>query len=131
MIGYGVACIACMCDSLVWAELGSMWPVSGAPYVYLRELYGRETLGRLASFLYIWQFWVSCPCEVASGFIAVAEYLVYFNPSVVQLGPRIAISLLLLAVSGFVLAHDVNIIGRVVYLLWIVTIGAILFTLVA
>merc|ERR1719384_2654294 len=29
MIGYGVACIACVCDSMVWAEMGSMWPKSG------------------------------------------------------------------------------------------------------
>merc|ERR1719210_729611 len=111
MIGYGVACIACMCDSLVWAELGSMWPVSGAPYVYLRELYGRETLGRLASFMYVWQFFVSCPCEVASGFIAVAEYLVYFSPSMMEYSRRIAVSLVCLAVSGFILFRGIGSIG--------------------
>merc|ERR1719393_409047 len=54
MLGYGIACIACSCDSLVWGEIGSMWPSSGGSYVYLRELYGRDSWGRLASFMYIW-----------------------------------------------------------------------------
>ena len=32
MIGYALAVLACMCDSLIWGELGSMWPVSGGSH---------------------------------------------------------------------------------------------------
>ena len=68
-----------MNDSLVWAELGSMWPDSGGSYVYLRELYGREGFGRLMAFLFVWQIMVSGPMECASGFIATAQYIAYID----------------------------------------------------
>ena len=73
---YFVACVACICDALVCEEIGSKWPDSGGAYLYLRELYGRETWGRLMAFLFIWEFLVSGPAEIASGFIAIARYLV-------------------------------------------------------
>merc|ERR1719188_919789 len=111
MLGYGVACIACACDSLVWAEMGSMWPKSGGSYVYLRHMYGEHTWGRLACFMYVWQFFISLPAEVASGFIAVAEYLVYFNTQVIDYWPRVGISLVLLLFVGFLLYRKIEDIG--------------------
>ena len=35
MIGYAIATIGCVCDSLVCGEIGSMWPCSGGSAVYL------------------------------------------------------------------------------------------------
>ena len=40
-------------------------PVSGGSFGYLREAYGRETFGRLMGFLFVWQFIVSGPFEIA------------------------------------------------------------------
>ena len=40
---------------MVWAELGAAMPGSGGPYRYLSEAYGPKSLGRLMSFLFIWQ----------------------------------------------------------------------------
>ena len=56
-------------------------PGSGGSYVYLREGYGRETWGRLAAFLFIWQFILSGPLEIASGYIGFSQYLGYLWPS--------------------------------------------------
>lgn len=131
MIGYAIACLACACDSMVWAELGSMWSKSGGPYVYLRQLYGEHTWGRLVSFMYVWQFFVSCPAEVASGFIAVAEYLVYFDAEVLEYGPRVGISLGCLSICSFLLYRKIDDIGRVTTVLWAITVGTILYVLIA
>jgi amino acid transporter len=61
-------------DGLVWSELGAAMPGSGGSYLYLLESYGRQRWGRLMAFLFIWQFLLSGPLELASGFIAVDSF---------------------------------------------------------
>ena len=61
MLGWLVALLIVIPDGMVWSELGSAMPGSGGSYVYLREGYGPERWGRLASFLFIWQFILSGP----------------------------------------------------------------------
>ena len=58
---------------MVWSELGAAMPGSGGTYRYLREAFGRERLGRLMAFLFIWQFILSGPLEIASGYIGFAQ----------------------------------------------------------
>ena len=53
MLGWILGAILCICDGLVWAELGAAMPGSGGSYRYLREIYGPNKLGRLMSFLFI------------------------------------------------------------------------------
>ena len=77
MLGWLVALLIVIPDGLVWSELGSAMPGSGGSYVYLREGYGRERWGRLAAFLFIWQFVLSGPLEIASGYIGFAKYVSY------------------------------------------------------
>ena len=55
-------------------------PGSGGSYVYLREAYGRERFGRLVAFLFIWQFILSGPLEIASGYIGFSRYARYIWP---------------------------------------------------
>ncbi len=81
MLGWLVALLIVIPDGLVWSELGSAMPGSGGSYVYLREGYGRERWGRLAAFLFIWQFILSGPLEIASGYIGFSQYLGYLWPS--------------------------------------------------
>ncbi len=52
-------------------------PHSGGSFGYLREAFGRETFGRLMAFLFVWQFLLSGPLEIASGYIGFAKYLGY------------------------------------------------------
>jgi amino acid transporter len=81
MLGWLVALLIVIPDGMVWSELGSAMPGSGGSYVYLREGFGRETWGRLAAFLFIWQFILSGPLEIASGYIGFSQYLGYLWPS--------------------------------------------------
>ena len=62
---------------MVWSELGAAMPGSGGSYLYLREAFGRERFGRLMAFLFIWQFILSGPLEIASGYIGFAQYARY------------------------------------------------------
>src|SRR6188768_1122146 len=81
MLGWLVALLIVIPDGMVWSELGSAMPGSGGSYQYLREGYGRETWGRLAAFLFIWQFILSGPLEIASGYIGFCNYLEYIWPN--------------------------------------------------
>jgi len=80
MLGWILGAIFAMCDGLVWAELGAAIPGSGGSYRYLREVYGPNRLGRLISFLFIWQLSFSAPMSIATGAIGLAGYASYFWP---------------------------------------------------
>ncbi len=80
MLGWILGAIFAMCDGLVWAELGAAMPQSGGSYGYLREIYGPNRLGRLISFLFVWQLSFSAPLSIASGSIGLAGYASYLWP---------------------------------------------------
>src|SRR5213075_872571 len=77
MFGWVVAVLITVPDALVWSELGAALPGSGGSYGYLRDGFGRETFGRLMAFLFVWQFILSGPLEIASGYIGFAQYFNY------------------------------------------------------
>lgn len=77
MLGWIVALVIVICDGMVWSELGAAMPGSGGSFHYLREAFGREKLGRLMAFLFVWQFILSGPLEIASGYIGFAAYAGY------------------------------------------------------
>jgi basic amino acid/polyamine antiporter, APA family len=80
MLGWILGAIFAMCDGLVWAELSAAMPQSGGSYGYLREIYGPNRMGRLISFLFVWQLSFSAPLSIASGSIGLAGYASYFWP---------------------------------------------------
>jgi amino acid transporter len=77
MLGWAVALIIVLCDGMVWSELGAAMPGSGGSFGYLRKGYGEQKLGRLMGFLFVWQFILSGPLEIASGYIGFSQYLGY------------------------------------------------------
>src|SRR5262245_28356658 len=74
MLGWVVALVIALADGLMWSELGAAMPGSGGSYGYLRAAFGRESFGRLMAFLFIWQFIITGPLEIASGYIGIAQY---------------------------------------------------------
>src|SRR3954469_25032314 len=77
MVGWLIALVIAIPAGRVGSELGGAMPGSGGTYHYLREGYGRETFGRLMAFLFIWQFILSGPLEIASGYIGFSQYVGY------------------------------------------------------
>ncbi len=80
MLGWIAGAVFALCDGLVWAELGAAMPEAGGSYQYLKEIYGPKSLGRLLSFLFIWQLSFSAPLSIASGCIGLAHYAGYIWP---------------------------------------------------
>jgi len=80
MLGWLVALLIAVCDGQIWAELSASLPGDGGTYIYLREAF-RRYCGKLVAFLFIWQFFLSMPMEVASGNIGMVDYLSYVLPA--------------------------------------------------
>ena len=77
LLGWLLALVIVICDGMVWSEMGAAMPGSGGSFHYLREAFGRERFGRLMGFLFVWQFILSGPLEIASGYIGFAAYAGY------------------------------------------------------
>lgn len=80
LVGWALGAVLAICDGLVWAELGSLFPGSGGTYGFLRETFGRAGLGRLLAFLFVWQTIFVAPLLQATGYIGFANYAGYFVP---------------------------------------------------
>jgi len=79
MLGWVLGALLAACDGLVWAELGAMMPEAGGTYKYLAEMFpGR--VGRLLSFLFVFQLCFSAPLSVASGCLGLSQYAGYLWP---------------------------------------------------
>lgn len=77
MLGWVVSLVIVLCDGMVWSELGAAMPGSGGSFHYLREAFGLAKFGRLMAFLFVWQFVLSGPLEIASGYIGFTDYTHY------------------------------------------------------
>jgi amino acid transporter len=154
MLGWLVALLIVIPDGMVWSELGAAMPGSGGSYVYLREGFGREGFGRLMAFLFIWQFILSGPLEIASGYIGFAQYFGYIwqiaphalpaldplikliegpdynSPQLPRLG-FILIVILIGLINILLLYRRITHIGKITVGLWIgslLTTGVVIFT---
>jgi len=125
MLGWVVAVVIAIPDGMVWSELGATLPGSGGSYLYLREAYGRETFGRLMAFLFIWQFILSGPLEIASGYIGFARYTGYIWRGISP-GETLLVAVAVGVVNILLLYRRINSIAKITISLWI---GTLLTTL--
>jgi amino acid transporter len=132
MLGWIVGLLIAIPDGLVWAELGAAMPGSGGSYIYLRDGYGREKWGRLMAFLFVWQFILSGPLEIGTGFIGFKQYLRYFWPNAgdVQLDRWLQVITVVLGLLAIAMLYrKISSIGKTVVALWIgvlLTTGAVI-----
>jgi APA family basic amino acid/polyamine antiporter len=153
MLGWIFGALLVMCDGLVWAELGAAMPGSGGSYRYLKEIYDPARLGRMISFLFIWQLTFSAPLSIASGCIGLSQYAAFIWPGLsktfflkeahIQIpvigtldlsvamtaGTLVAMG----AVAGavFLLYRKITIIGRLSKFLWVGVLVTVLWVIVA
>jgi amino acid transporter len=153
MLGWVLGALLAVCDGLVWAELGAALPGSGGSYRYLKEIYGPQKLGRLVSFLFIWQLSFSAPLSIASGAIGLSQYAAFFWPSLERVWsthtlslnlplmgalqltwvamPATLVAIGVCALTAFLLYRRITGIARLTKVLWfgvMGTIGWIIFT---
>lgn len=130
MLGWIVALIIVICDGMVWSELGAAMPGSGGSFHYLREAFGRERLGRLMGFLFVWQFVLSGPLEIASGYIGFAQYSSYIWKGLTRPG-IIALITVVGLINIALLYRRIESIAKITISLWagtLITVLAVIFT---
>lgn len=120
MVGWGVALVLVVADGMVWSELGAALPGSGGSFRYLVEAYGPATWGRLVGFLFVWQFILSGPLEIASGYIGFANYAGYLWKGLTARGAFV-IAAVVGAVNIVLLYRRINSIAKITLSLWVGT----------
>src|SRR5437762_530515 len=129
MLGWLVALIIVMCDGMVWSELGAALPGSGGSFGYLRRGYGTEQLGRLMGFLFVWQFVLSGPLEIASGYIGFSQYLGYIWQGITARQTMLVVTIVGLA-NLALLYRRITSIAAITVTLWIGTIVTVIVVVV-
>lgn len=134
LLGWLLGALLCLCDGLVWAELGSLLPRSGGPFHYLREAFGPAKFGRLFGFLYLWQTLLIGPMSIASGTVGFAHYATFLWPSVATSGGGWSIALLAFGLCLFntiLLYRDVSSIQRLSVTFSVIVFGACLWIIMS
>jgi amino acid transporter len=124
LFGWILGAIVALCDGMVWAELGAAMPGTGGSYRYLSEAYGPNGLGRLMSFLFIWQVIFLAPLSVATGAIGFAEYLRYLVHNI-SFWEEKAIGMAACALITVLLYRDIRSVGRLSVIMWSVVVGTL------
>ncbi len=128
MLGWLLGAVLAVCDGLVWAELGAAMPGAGGSYIYLREAYGPNKMGRMMSFLFVWMIFFTAPLSVATGAVGFAQYARYLGPELSELGTQLlAVGLCLLVTFG--LYRGIRTIGRLSFVLMLMAVGTILWVI--
>jgi fructoselysine transporter len=115
-------------DAMIWSELGAAYPLAGGSYNFLKEAYGKNSMGRMMSFLYVWQTVIQAPLVAASAAIGFAQYLGYL----IHLEPwqqKIVSGIVIIFIT-FLLYRKIDSIGKIGVLLWsgvLLTLGWIIF----
>lgn len=153
MLGWIFGAVLVMCDGLVWAELGAAMPRSGGSYRYLKEIYNPAKLGRMISFLFIWQLTFSAPLSIASGCIGLSQYAAFIWPGLhtsffardlqvqvpligelnasVALTAATLVAIATVVIAVFLLYRKITIIGRLAGYLWVGVLATVLWVIVA
>jgi amino acid transporter len=149
IFGWIAGAILAMSDGLIWAELGAAMPRAGGSYEYLEEIYGRRRLGRLLSFLFVFQLVFSAPVSIATGCIGLAAYASYLAPKLgvvfwnttirfqllgpVQLSLEISGATLLAMAAAllatFLVYRRISAVGHISKFLWVGVVGALGFVI--
>ncbi len=122
MLGWGLGALIALSDGLVWAELGAAMPGSGGSYQYLREAYGPRGLGRLMSFVFLFQSIIATPLLTASGAVGFADYAKFLFPNLTYWqGKSLAIAVCL--VGTLLVYRNIKSIGAISFALFVCLMG--------
>jgi len=121
MLGWLLGALVAICDGLVWAELGAAMPGTGGPYRYLSEAFGPRRLGRLMSFLFIWETVCLAPLSIGAGAVGFAQYTKFLWPNMNWWEGK-AVAVGVCALITVLLYRDIKSVGRLSIVLWIVVI---------
>src|ERR1700687_5065306 len=129
MLGWILALVIVICDGMVWSELGAAMPGSGGSFHYLREAFGRARFGRLMAFLFVWQFVLSGPLEIASGSIGFAASPGYIWKGLTRTGTIVLVTVVGL-INITLLYRRIESLAKITVSLWAGTLLTVLAVIV-
>ncbi len=119
LICWFLGAVIAIADGLVFAELGTTYPSSGGSYNYLRECFGREGLGRLMAWLFVWQFLFSGTLEIATSTVGMALYTGFmFKGLVAHPWAMRCLAASFSVLATILLYRKIGDIARIMYVLW-------------
>ena len=124
ILGWVLGAVVALCDGMVWAELGAAMPSTGGPLRYLSEAYGPNRLGRLMSFLFIWQTIFLAPLSIASGAIGFAQYVRFLSAKISWWEEK-AVAMAICLLITFMLYRDIRAVARLSVGMWVVVLGTV------
>jgi len=147
--GWIAGAVLALSDGLIWAELGAAMPRAGGSYEYLKEIYGPHKMGRLLSFLFVFQLVFSAPVSMATGCIGLAGYAAYVAPAlgkifwrstvafplmgtvslVVEISGATLLAMIAAAGATFLVYRRISGIGRISKFLWVGVLGTLGFVI--
>jgi len=147
--GWIAGAVLAMSDGLIWAELGAALPRAGGTYEYVKEIYGRERLGRMLSFLFVFQLIFSAPVSMATGCIGLAGYASYLFPALqhsfftrqvdfhflgavslkVELSGASLLAITAALLATFLVARGIERVGSISKYLWAGVLGTLAFVI--
>jgi len=128
LIAWIAGAVLSFIDAMIWSELGTAYPLAGGSYNFLKEAYGKDNMGRMMSFLYVWQTIIQAPLVIASAAIGFSQYLGYLIP--LNSWEHKAASGSSIILITILLYRKIDSIGKIGVLLWggvLLTLGWIIF----
>jgi fructoselysine transporter len=104
-------------DAMIWSELGAAFPKAGGSYNFLKEAYGKNSAGKMMSFLFVWQTMIQAPLVIASAAIGFAKYFSYLVPLTPFTEKIVSGAVVVLII--ILLYRKIEAIGRISVFLWI------------
>ncbi len=105
-----------MVDAMIWSELGAAFPRAGGSYNFLKEAYGKNSAGKMMSFLFVWQTMIQAPLVIASAAIGFSKYFSYLVPLNSATERIVSGSVVVLII--FLLYRKIDTIGKISVFLW-------------
>ncbi len=119
LVCWFIGAVIAIADGLVFAELGTTFPSSGGSYTYLRECFGRDGLGRLMAWLFVWQFLFSATLEIATGTVGMALYTGFVFKGLVARPWAMRLLAVSFALAAMILLYrKIRDIARIMLVLW-------------
>lgn len=149
VFGWIAGAIMAFADGLIWAELGAAMPRAGGTYEYVKQIYGPERLGRVLSFLFVFQLIFSAPISAATGCIGFAGNAVFVFPALahvlwskvvhfsllgdvalkIEISGATLLAMAVAAFATFLIYRRISGIGRISKYMWVGAIGTLGFAI--
>src|SRR3981081_4671774 len=116
LLAWAAGAVLALLDGFLWSG-GAARPLAGGSYVFLREAYGPGRMGRMMSFLFVWQTLIQAPLSLASGAIGFSQYASYLYPLGTYGQKAVSGALVILLVV--LLYRRISSIGKISLFLWV------------